>query len=86
LQIKTKIVTRQTADTKPVKQEVNGTVILPPLVFLAIYNDGYREPFFFYLLMLRFSLELVVVIVLKVAVCFCVRNYRAVFKKGLTQV
>ena len=33
LQIKTKIVSSQTADSKPVKQEVNGTVILPPLVF-----------------------------------------------------
>ncbi len=35
LQIKTKIVSRQTADSKPVKQEVNGTVIFPPLVFLG---------------------------------------------------
>ncbi len=34
MQIKTKIVT---TDSKPVKQEVNGTVILPPLVF-----PGYR--------------------------------------------
>ncbi len=33
LQIKTKIVRSHTADYKPVKQEVNGTVILPPLVF-----------------------------------------------------
>jgi hypothetical protein len=33
LQIKTKIVSCNTADSKPVKQEVNGTVILPPLVF-----------------------------------------------------
>jgi len=33
LQIKTKIVSCHTADPKPVKQEVNGTVILPPLVF-----------------------------------------------------
>ncbi len=33
LQIKTKIVSCGTADSKPVKQEVNGTVILPPLVF-----------------------------------------------------
>ncbi len=32
LQIKTKIVNSHTADSKPVKQEVNGTVILPPLV------------------------------------------------------
>ncbi len=35
LQIKTKIVSRHTADSKPVKQDVNGTVILPPLVFPA---------------------------------------------------
>jgi hypothetical protein len=33
LQIKTKSVRCHTADSKPVKQEVNGTVILPPLVF-----------------------------------------------------
>ncbi len=33
LQIKAKNVSRHTADSKPVKQEVNGTVILPPLVF-----------------------------------------------------
>jgi hypothetical protein len=33
LQIKTKFVSSHTADSKPVKQEVNGTVILPPLVF-----------------------------------------------------
>jgi len=33
LQIKTKIVICHTADSKPVKQEVNGTVILPPSVF-----------------------------------------------------
>ncbi len=33
LQIKTKIVSCHTANSKPVKQEVNGTVILPPLVF-----------------------------------------------------
>ncbi len=30
---KTKFVSRHTADSKSVKQEVNGTVILPPLVF-----------------------------------------------------
>ncbi len=35
LQIKTKIVSSHTADSKPVKQEVNGTVKLPPLVFPA---------------------------------------------------
>jgi hypothetical protein len=33
LQIKTKIVCCHTADSKQVKQEVNGTVIRPPLVF-----------------------------------------------------
>ncbi len=33
LQIKTKIVSCHTADSKPVKQEVNGIVILPPLVY-----------------------------------------------------
>jgi hypothetical protein len=35
LQIKTKIVSCHTADSKPVKQEVNSTVIPPPLVFPA---------------------------------------------------
>ncbi len=33
LQIRTKNFSCHTADSKPVKQEVNGTVILPPLVF-----------------------------------------------------
>jgi hypothetical protein len=33
LQLKTKNVSCHTADSKPVKQEVNGTMILPPLVF-----------------------------------------------------
>jgi hypothetical protein len=33
LPIKTKIASCQTADSKPVKQVVNCTVILPPLVF-----------------------------------------------------
>ncbi len=33
LQIKTKIVSCHTANSKPVKQKVNGKVILPPLVF-----------------------------------------------------
>jgi hypothetical protein len=33
LQIKTKIVSCHTADSKPVKQKVNGTVMLPPLAF-----------------------------------------------------
>jgi hypothetical protein len=35
LQIKTKIVSSHAADSKPVKQQVNSTVILPPLVFLV---------------------------------------------------
>jgi hypothetical protein len=34
--MKTKIVSCNTADSKPVKQAVNSTVILPPLVFLAL--------------------------------------------------
>ncbi len=33
MKIKTKIAGCHTADSKPVKQEINGTVILPPLVF-----------------------------------------------------
>ncbi len=34
----------RTADFKPVKQEDNGTVILPPLVFpdFTIINDTYK--------------------------------------------
>jgi len=35
LQVKTKIVSCNTTSSKPDKQEVNGTVILPPLVFPA---------------------------------------------------
>ncbi len=35
MQIKTKIVSCHAQDSKPVKQEVNGTVILPPLVLPA---------------------------------------------------
>ncbi len=35
LQIKTNIVSCHTADSKPVKHQVNGTVKLPPLVFSA---------------------------------------------------
>jgi hypothetical protein len=35
LQIKTKTVSCHTVDSKPVKQEVNRTVILPPLAFPA---------------------------------------------------
>jgi len=36
LQLKTKIVSCHTTDSKPVKQEVNSTVILPPLEFPAL--------------------------------------------------
>ncbi len=39
LQIKTKIVSCLTPDSKPVKQEVNGTVILPPLAF-PVYSNS----------------------------------------------
>jgi hypothetical protein len=49
LQIKIKIVRCHIADSKPVKQEVNGTVILPPLVFpgdLLAMPFGYRAPRF----------------------------------------
>ncbi len=38
LQIKTNIVSCHTDDSKPVKQQVNSTVILPPLVFPACTN------------------------------------------------
>jgi hypothetical protein len=41
LQIKTKIVSSHTADSKPVKQEVNGTVILPPLVLPGVTQVSY---------------------------------------------
>ena len=48
--IKTKIVSSQIADSKPVKQEVNGIVILPHLVFPAqsilfvrSVSDGAKE-------------------------------------------
>ncbi len=46
LQIKTKIVSCRTADSKPVKQEVNGTVILPLLVFPALGNQGIESETF----------------------------------------
>ena len=39
LQIKTQMVNYHTADSKPVKQEANGTVIHPPLVFPGDSND-----------------------------------------------
>jgi hypothetical protein len=45
LQIKTKIVSCHTADSKPVKQEVNGTVILPPSVFPAGVIKGQKIHF-----------------------------------------
>jgi hypothetical protein len=47
LQIKTKIVSCHTADSKPVKQEVNGTVILPPLVFPGVnfMSTSWEEKF-----------------------------------------
>jgi hypothetical protein len=42
MQIKAKIVSCHTADSKPVKQEVNGTVILPPIVFPGLtVNTSY---------------------------------------------
>jgi hypothetical protein len=41
LQIKRKNVSCHTADSKPVKQEVNGTVILPPLVFPGLRPRAY---------------------------------------------
>jgi hypothetical protein len=40
LQIKTKNVNCHTTDSKPVKQGVNGTVTLPPLVFPAYSQRG----------------------------------------------
>jgi hypothetical protein len=39
LQMKTKIATCYTADSKPAKQEVNSTMILPPLVFPSLCNS-----------------------------------------------
>jgi hypothetical protein len=43
LLIKTKNVSCHTADSKPVKQEVNGTVILPHLVFPATSLQKYLK-------------------------------------------
>jgi hypothetical protein len=43
LQLKTKIVSCHTADSKQVKKEVNGTVILPALVFPAQTLDPWDE-------------------------------------------
>jgi len=49
LQIKTKIVSCHTANSKPVKQEVNGTVILPPfsmpwlrILFIMLRQNPFR--------------------------------------------
>jgi hypothetical protein len=41
-----KNVNSHTADSKPVKQEVNGTVILPPLVFPGLH---FKLTFFFFI-------------------------------------
>jgi hypothetical protein len=46
LQIKTKIVSSNTADSKPVKQDVNGTVILPPLGPLVPQSSA-KDQFYF---------------------------------------
>jgi hypothetical protein len=43
LQIKTKIVSCHTAEPKPVKQEVNGTVIRPPLVFTGEIFENEKD-------------------------------------------
>ncbi len=57
---KTKNVSRHTADSKPVKQEVNGTVILPPLVFPAAatcppcVRESDRDFISFYLILSHF--------------------------------
>jgi hypothetical protein len=45
LQIKRKIVSCHTADSKPVKQEVNSTVILSPSVFPVSTIDVGMRPF-----------------------------------------
>jgi hypothetical protein len=49
LQRKTKIVSCRTADSKPVKQEVNGTVILPLLVFHVSCMEGTSKKVFTFL-------------------------------------
>jgi hypothetical protein len=60
LQIKTKIVSSHTADSKPIKQEVNSTAILPPLVFPALT-----------LILTMDRLKLILVQVLKLLMCAC---------------
>jgi hypothetical protein len=50
LQIKTKIVNCYTANSKPVKQEVNSSLILPPLEFpdsLLRQNASYSAKIFY---------------------------------------
>ncbi len=56
MQIKTKTVSCHTADSKPVKQEVNGTVILPPLVFPG---PALEEPILFFKRTSLFQEELI---------------------------
>ena len=60
MQIKTKIVSGHTADSKPVKQENNGSVKLPPLVFPEACLTGKASSVFsllklFYLSMMMIS-------------------------------
>ncbi len=45
MQIKTNIVNSHIADSKPVKQEVNGTMILPPfrIPWTDIHTDGQTD-------------------------------------------
>jgi hypothetical protein len=45
LQIKQKNVSCHTADSKPDKQVVNGTVILPPLVFPGLTDSSLNWDF-----------------------------------------
>jgi hypothetical protein len=92
LQIKTKIVSTHTADSKPVKQDANGTVTLHHLVFpdylkihnisflckkLTIFSTGLgREP----PLMLRFSSGSLSSAYLKISrICSTVASYFALF-------
>jgi len=58
LQIQTKIASCHTADSKPIKQEVNSTVILPPLVFpaytmltlaLGLCNNTLKQSYLLYI-------------------------------------
>ncbi len=55
MQIKTKIVSCHTTNSKLVKQEVNGTVILHLLVFLAATNVHSSKWIFFQLIYLEQS-------------------------------